>query len=66
MSKEQNHNSNSAGSFMDFFQGIDYRNAIKANSSFMECSQEYDSKNFKIIHETNGDIYEGEVIKNGN
>ena len=51
---------------MDFFQGIDYRNAIKANSSFMECSQEYDSKNFKIIHDTNGEIYEGEVIKNGN
>ena len=30
----------------------------------MEGQQEYDSKNFKIIHETNGDIYEGEVIKN--
>ena len=49
---------------MDFFQGIDYRNAVKSNSN-MDCSQETDSKNYHIIHESNGDIFEGEVITKG-
>jgi hypothetical protein len=46
---------------MDFFQGLDFRNAMKLNSN-IDSSQDNDSKNFKILHESNGDIYEGEVI----
>jgi hypothetical protein len=48
---------------MDFFQGIDYQNAIKSSTN-MDSSQEY-GKNFHIIHESNGDIFEGEVITKG-
>jgi hypothetical protein len=55
-SQMQNQHSNSVGS-CDFFSGIDFRNALRLNSL-----DDIDIKNFRILHEANGDIYEGEVV----
>lgn len=54
----QNQHSNSQGSCLDFFQGIDFRNALRLNDERLEI----DSKHFRILHEPNGDIYEGEIV----
>jgi hypothetical protein len=43
---------------LDNFQAIDFRNILRLNDE----RQESDSKNFRILHEPNGDIYEGEFM----
>jgi hypothetical protein len=49
----------------DPFTGIDFRNALKMNNSYDRTfnTDKINMENYKIIHEGNGDIYEGEVIK---
>ena len=47
----------------DPFTGINFRNALRMNNSQGGTSnnEKVNMENYKIIHEGNGDIYEGEV-----